>query len=169
MTDTSFNVLFVCTGNSARSVIAEAILNELGAGRFRGYSAGSHPTGRINPFATQVLETLGHPTDDLRSKDWAEFADDGAPEMDFVFTVCDRAAGEVCPVWPGQPISAHWGLPDPAAVEGTDAEISAAFADTYGKMKRRIQMFVNLPMETLDDRSLRRHVSHIGQAQPESS
>lgn len=169
MSASPFNVLFVCTGNSARSVIAEAILNRLGAGRFVAHSAGSHPTGRVNPHALRLLGNLGYPTDELRSKDWAEFAEDGAPDMSFVFTVCDQAAGEVCPVWPGRPITAHWGLPDPAAVAGTEAEIDAAFADTYRKMRSRIETFVNLPMTALDRLAIENRVDEIGQDLSESA
>ena len=134
MANEVFNVLFLCTGNSARSILAESILNQSGAGRFKAYSAGSHPTGQVNPNALNLLKSLNHATEDLRSKDWQEFAGEGAPKMDFVFTVCDQAADEVCPIWPGQPMSAHWGLPDPASVDGTAAEIAAPFAETYRMM-----------------------------------
>ena len=169
MTGDIKNVLFLCTGNSARSIIAEAIMNRVGAGRFRGYSAGSHPTGTVNPHAIALLKALNHPTGDLRSKDWNEFSGPDAPQMDFVFTVCDNAANEVCPIWPGQPISAHWGLPDPAAAEGTDAEIAAAFADTYRMMNNRIEIFVNLPHASLDRLSLQRHLDEVGRTLPESA
>lgn len=169
MADTIRNVLFLCTGNSARSIIGEAIMNRAGAGRFRGFSAGSHPTGKVNPHALKLLQALNHPTGEFRSKDWNEFAVDGAPQMDFVFTVCDQAANEVCPIWPGQPISAHWGLPDPAAVEGTDAEIAAAFAETYRMMNNRIEIFVNLPHESLDRLALQRRLDEMGRDLPRSA
>jgi len=169
MTGDIKNVLFLCTGNSARSIIAEAIMNRVGAGRFHGYSAGSHPTGTVNPHAIALLKALNHPTGDLRSKDWNEFSGPDAPQMDFVFTVCDNAANEVCPIWPGQPMSAHWGLPDPAAAEGTDAEIAAAFADTYRMMNNRIEIFVNLPHASLDRLSLQRHLDEVGRTLPESA
>ena len=162
MTGDIKNVLFLCTGNSARSIIAEAITNRVGGGRFRGYSAGSHPTGTVNPYAIALLKGLNHSTDDFRSKDWNEFSGPDAPQMDFVFTVCDNAANEVCPIWPGQPMSAHWGLPDPAAVEGTDAQIAAAFANTYRMMNNRIEIFVNLPHASLDRPSLKRHLDKVG-------
>jgi len=169
MTGDIKNVLFLCTGNSARSIIAEAIMNRVGAGRFHGYSAGSHPTGTVNPHAIALLKALNHPTGDLRSKDWDEFSGPDAPQMDFVFTVCDNAANEICPIWPGQPMSAHWGLPEPAAVEGTDAEIAAAFADTYRMMNNRIEVFANLPHASLDRLSLQRHLDEVGRTLPESA
>jgi arsenate reductase len=156
------NVLFLCTGNSARSILAEAILNREGAGRFRAFSAGSMPTGQVNQHALALLKKLNHPTDGLRSKSWDEFASQGAPNMDFVFTVCDNAANEVCPIWPGQPMSAHWGVPDPAAVAGSDAEKAAAFADTYRIMSNRIAIFVNLPLASLDRPGLQRRLDEIG-------
>ena len=156
------NVLFLCSGNSARSILAEAILNREGAGRFRAFSAGSMPTGQVNPHALALLKKLNHPTDGLRSKSWDEFASQGAPKMDFVFTVCDNAANEVCPIWPGQPMSAHWGVPDPAAVAGSDAEKAAAFADTYRMMSNRIAIFVNLPLASLDRLGLQRRLDEIG-------
>jgi protein-tyrosine-phosphatase len=156
------NVLFLCTGNSARSILAEAALNALGAGRFKGYSAGSHPTGRVNPFAIELLRQHRLPVDDLRSKAWDEFARPGAPELDFVFTVCDNAAGEVCPVWPGQPMSAHWGVPDPAAVEGSDEDKRRAFFRAWNELANRISMFVNLPMDKLDRMSLQQRLDDIG-------
>ncbi len=137
-----YNVLFLCTGNSARSILAEAILNERGQGRFRAFSAGSHPKGEVHPLALALLNRLGMPTENLRSKPWDEFAAAGAPELDFVFTVCDNAAGEVCPLWPGQPVTAHWGLPDPAAVAGTDVEKAAAFRETFRLLSRRIDLFL---------------------------
>jgi arsenate reductase len=157
-----FNVLFLCTGNSARSILAEAILNRLVAGKFVAYSAGSHPKGEVNPHALTLLERFNYKTDGFRSKAWDEFAQAGAPQLDFVFTVCDNAAGEVCPIWPGQPMTAHWGVPDPAAVEGTDAEIAAAFADAYGRLQNRITAFVNLPLSGLDRLSLQKRLNAIG-------
>ena len=162
MANEIFNVLFLCTGNSARSILAESILNQSGAGRFKAYSAGSHPTGQVNPNALNLLKSLNHATEDLRSKDWQELAGEGAPKMDFVFTVCDQAADEVCPIWPGQPMSAHWGLPDPASVDGTAAEIAAAFAETYRMMNNRIEVFINLPLETLDQLSLGKQLDEMG-------
>jgi arsenate reductase len=160
--DTVYNVLFLCTGNSARSVLAESILNRLGAGRFKAFSAGSHPTGRVNPHAVALLNRLNYATDGLRSKSWDEFAAPGAPGLDFIFTVCDNAAGEVCPIWPGQPMTAHWGIPDPAAVEGSDAEIAAAFADAYRMLERRIGIFTNLPLASLDRLALQKRLDAIG-------
>jgi protein-tyrosine-phosphatase len=162
MSDRVYNVLFLCTGNSARSILGEAIMNREGKGRFRGFSAGSHPRGAVHPFTLDLLRGLGHPVDELRSKPWDEFAEPGAPQLDFVFTVCDDAAKETCPVWPGQPMSAHWGLPDPAAVEGSETERRAAFAETYRMMKNRIAAFTSLPMESLDHLSLQRRVREIG-------
>jgi len=159
-----FNVLFLCTGNSARSILGESILNRVGAGRFKAYSAGSHPKGEVNPHAIQILKSLNHKTDDLRSKPWDEFAAAGAAQLDFVFTVCDDAAGEVCPIWPGQPMTAHWGLPDPAAVTGSEAEIAAAFADAYRMLNNRITIFVNLPMASLDKLTLQKKLDAIGKS-----
>jgi len=156
------NVLFLCTGNSARSIIAECLLERIDGTRFRAFSAGSVPTGAINPYALELLERRNHRTGHLRSKDWNEFAAPGAPVMDFVFTVCGRAAGEVCPVWPGQPISAHWGFSDPAAVEGKEAVIRAAFADTYREIATRIEIFASLPLESLDRLALKRKLDEIG-------
>ena len=156
------NVLFLCTGNSARSIIAESILNRMGAGRFRAYSAGSQPAGRVNPFALNILPQSNYDVSELRSKSWEEFAEPGAPALDFVFTVCDNAANEVCPIWPGQPMSAHWGLPDPAAVEGTDAERALAFADTVRMLTQRISIFVNLPLRELTKLSLQQQLDEIG-------
>ncbi|MDA0786988.1 MAG: arsenate reductase ArsC [Proteobacteria bacterium] len=169
MSSKTYNVLFICTGNSARSILAEAILNRAGNGTFNAFSAGSHPTGAINPNALELLQSLDHPTENLRSKDWQEFAADDAPVLDFTFTVCDNAAGEVCPVWPGQPMSAHWGLPDPAAVTGTKAEIAAAFTETYRMLNNRIEVFVNLPLASLDALSLKNRLDNIGRDQPESA
>ena len=162
MSEKLFNVLFLCTGNSARSILAESILNRLGRGRFQAFSAGSHPAGTVNPHAIALLKRLNHPTEALRSKNWDEFAKPGAPQLDFVFTVCDNAANEVCPVWPGQPMTAHWGLPDPATATGTTAEIAAVFADTYRMLERRIDIFVNLPMKSLDRLSLQKRLDDIG-------
>lgn len=157
-----YNVLFLCTGNSARSIIAEAILNRMAGGKFRAFSAGSQPKGRVHPGALQVLKALGYETSGFRSKSWSEFAAPGAPVMDFVFTVCDNAAGEACPVWPGQPMTAHWGVPDPAAARGNPAEIALAFRDTYRMLNQRIGIFVALPMHNLDKLSLQRRVQEIG-------
>lgn len=156
------NVLFLCTGNSARSIIAEAILNREGMGRFRAYSAGSRPKGEVHPFALQLLHRLNHDTAGMRSKSWDEFARPDAPRMDFVFTVCDQAAAEECPFWPGQPMSAHWGVPDPASAVGNDAERHLAFAETYRMLRNRISIFVNLPMATLDRISLQKNITDIG-------
>ena len=160
--DRPYHVLFLCTGNSARSVLAEAILNHCGGGRFKGYSAGSHPVGRVNPFAIDLLRQANIVTERLRSKSWDEFAAPGAPPLDFVFTVCDNAAGEVCPIWPGQPMTAHWGLPDPAAVSGTDEDKARAFRDTYVMLDRRIGLFTSLPIASLDRLSLGERVREIG-------
>ena len=157
----TYNVLFLCTGNSARSIIAEAILNKIGAGRFHAFSAGSYPKGQVNPHALDMLARLGYDTSRLRSKSWDEFARPGAPALDFVITVCDDAAGEVCPVWPGHPATAHWGMPDPAAVEGTPAEIALAFADTYRMLDHRLTAFANLKMEGLDRLALQSHMADI--------
>jgi arsenate reductase len=163
MPDRLFNVLFLCTGNSARSILAESILRKDGAGRFNAFSAGSQPKGAVNPFALKVLEGLDYPVADLRSKSWDEFAVPGAPSMDFVFTVCDNAAGEACPVWPGQPITAHWGIEDPAAVEGTDLQKEAAFMQAIRYIKNRISAFANLPVDGLDKVSLTARLREIGQ------
>lgn len=156
------NVLFLCTGNSARSLIAEAIINREGLGKFRGFSAGSRPTGAPNPHAIALLEQLNYKTSELRSKTWDEFAGPDAPQMDFVFTVCDSAAAETCPIWPGQPMSAHWGVPDPAAATGSDAEIALSFGETYRMLYNRITIFANLPLEQLDGLSLKRELDAIG-------
>jgi arsenate reductase (thioredoxin) len=169
MSDHVFNVLFLCTGNSARSIIAEAILNRVGSGKFRAFSAGSHPKGEVHPFAVQLLKSLNHDTSFARSKSWEEFAKPGAPEMNFVFTVCDNAANEACPVWPGQPMTAHWGVPDPAAVEGTDAEKHLAFADTYRMLNNRISIFMSLPMASLDRLALQRRLDEIGRKLDQAS
>jgi arsenate reductase len=158
----TYNVLFLCTGNSARSIIAEAILNKTAPGRFQAYSAGSHPKGIVNPHALDMLQRLGHDTNQFRSKAWDEFAAPGAPPLDFVITVCDSAAGEVCPIWPGQPMTAHWGIPDPAAVKGTPSEIVLAFADTYRMLNHRISTFADLKMSGLDRLSLQAHLADIG-------
>jgi protein-tyrosine-phosphatase len=162
MTEKTYNVLFLCTGNSARSILAESVLNRLGRGRFHAYSAGSYPRGAVNPYALDLLRRQNYPVDALRSKSWDEFAAPGAPELDFVFTVCDNAAGEVCPIWPGQPMTAHWGMPDPAAVEGSEAEKRLAFADTMRLLHNRIGVFVSLPLESLDKLSLQNRLRSIG-------
>ncbi len=162
MPDRPYNVLFLCTGNSARSIIAEAILNREGRGQFHAFSAGSHPKGAVNPHAIRLLQRLNHDTSALRSKSWTEFAQPGAPKLDFVFTVCDDAAGESCPVWPGQPMTAHWGIPDPAAAQGTDAEIAVAFSDAYRMLNQRIGIFVALPLSALDTLTLQSRLRDIG-------
>jgi arsenate reductase len=157
-----YNILVLCTGNSARSILAEALFNTLGAGRFKAYSAGSHPTGRVNPFAIEQVQALGYPVNELRSKSWDEFAQPDAPQMDFVVTVCDNAAGEVCPLWPGQPVTAHWGFPDPAAVEGTVEQKRAAFGQTLRQIRNRVQLFLSLPLETLDRMAIESRMRAIG-------
>ena len=157
-----YNILVLCTGNSARSIMGEALFNTLGAGRFKAYSAGSHPSGRVNPFAIEQVRALGYPVDGLRSKSWDEFALPGAPQMDFIVTVCDNAAGEVCPIWPGHPITAHWGFADPAAVEGSDEVKSAAFAQTLRQIRNRVQLFLSLPLETLDRLAIENRMREIG-------
>lgn len=166
MADARPHVLFLCTGNSARSILAESILNRVGAGRFQGHSAGSFPTGRVNPHALDLLRRLDYPTEELRSKSWDEFAQPGAPTLDFIFTVCDNAAGEVCPLWPGRPVSAHWGVPDPASVEGSEADKRRAFEAAYQALRARIESFVKLPFATLDPPALQRRLAEIGQAAP---
>jgi arsenate reductase len=158
----TYNVLFLCTGNSARSILAEAILNRIGGETFRAYSAGSDPKGKVNPYALALLERLDYPTAGLRSKSWSEFSQPDAPRLDFIFTVCDNAANEVCPVWPGQPMTAHWGIPDPAAVSGEEKKIVAAFRDAYLSMQRRIELFAGLPIKSLDRMSLKRKLDDIG-------
>jgi protein-tyrosine-phosphatase len=162
MADRPYNVLFLCTGNSARSILSEAILNARGAGRFRAYSAGSHPTGHVNPYALQLLERMGLATEGLRSKSWDEFAAPGAPPLDFVFTVCDNAAGEVCPYWPGQPMTAHWGVPDPAAAAGSEVAKTGAFRDAFRVLERRISLFTSLPIASLDKMTLTARIRDIG-------
>lgn len=164
MTQEHFNVLFLCTGNSARSILAEACLNREGRGRFTAYSAGSHPKGDVHPMAIELLKRANYDTSGMRSKSWDEFAVPGAPKMDFVFTVCDSAAAEACPVWPGQPMTAHWGVPDPAAVEGTETERALAFADAYRMLNNRISIFVNLPITSLDRLALQKRISEIGKS-----
>jgi protein-tyrosine-phosphatase len=156
------NVLFLCTHNSARSIIAEAIINQLGKGNFKGYSAGSMPSGKVQPLAIEMLSKLGYDTSTLRSKSWEEFATPDAPPLDFVFTVCDNAAIEVCPIWPGQPMTAHWGLPDPSAVQGSNVERALVFADTHRMLYQRIGIFTNLPLTALDELSLQRRLDEIG-------
>jgi arsenate reductase len=156
------NVLFLCTGNSARSIMAEAIINRLGLGKFKGYSAGSMPSGKVHPMALELLNRLNYDTSNARSKSWEEFAAPGAPALDFVFTVCDNAANEVCPIWPGQPMSAHWGVPDPVAFKGDEAQRALAFADTYRMLNNRIGIFTSLPLTSLDKISLQRRLDDIG-------
>ena len=160
------NVLFLCTGNSARSIMAEALMNRLGAGKFKAWSAGSMPKGEVHPRTLELLRTHRYPVEEFRSKSWEEFSGPDAPKLDFVFTVCDNAANEVCPIWPGQPMTAHWGVPDPAAAEGNDAEVSLAFADAYRMLNNRISIFLNLPMAKLDRMSLQSRLNEIGQAKP---
>jgi protein-tyrosine-phosphatase len=163
--DEVFNVLFLCTGNSCRSIMAEAIMNRAGRGRFRAFSAGSMPTGTVNPHAIALLKQMHHDTSELRSKSWEEFTravNPDAPDLDFVFTVCDNAAGEVCPIWPGQPMTAHWGVPDPALAEGSDAQVAVVFADTYRMLNNRISLFMNLPMASLDRLALQKRLDEIG-------
>jgi arsenate reductase len=160
--DQPFNVLFLCTGNSARSIMAEAILNKIGAGRFRAHSAGSHPKGQVHPETIRLLQSLGHDTSGFRSKSWNEFTKPGAPQFDFVFTVCDNAAAEACPVWPGQPMTAHWGVPDPAEATGNEAEIALAFKDAYRMLNQRIGIFTSLPLCSLDQLTLQNKLKEIG-------
>ena len=162
LTDRLYNVLFLCTGNSARSIIAEALMNQWGRGKFRGFSAGSHPKGVVHPIALALLQRMNLPTDGLRSKSWDEFAAPGAPPLDFVFTVCDNAAAEACPYWPGQPMTAHWGIPDPAAVAGTPEEIDRAFRDAFVTLGRRINLFLSLPLASLDSLAIKKEIDRIG-------
>lgn len=167
MTDRPYNVLFLCTGNSARSILAEALVNHWGRGKFRGFSAGSHPKGQVHPIALELLERLNLPTEGLRSKDWSEFAVPGAPHLDFVFTVCDNAAAEVCPVWPGQPMTAHWGVPDPAAVAGDEKKKWLAFREAFNALENRIKIFMSFPIASLDKMKLQEKLDAIGKAMPE--
>lgn len=162
MSNRAYNVLFLCTGNSARSILAEALLNALGKGNFRAHSAGSHPKGEVHPLALEQIERAGFPSQECRSKSWDEFAGPGAPQMDFVFTVCDNAANEICPVWPGHPVTAHWGIPDPAAVEGSVEEQQKAFLKAFLQLQTRINLFLSLPIESLDKLSLQGRLSDIG-------
>lgn len=169
MADRIYNVLFLCTGNSARSQLAECLLNRLGQGRFKAFSAGSHPTGKVHPLALELLRRRNHDVEHLRSKDWDEFAAKDAPVMDFVITVCDKAAGEVCPVWPGQPMTAHWGFTDPAAAEGTEAQRMVAFSEVYRELNTRLEIFVNLPIDQLDRLALQRHLRALGTREAEET
>lgn len=162
MPDKTFNILILCTGNSARSILGECLINRLGEGRFKGYSAGSTPTGQVNPFALKLLQEKGYDTAGQRSKSWDDFAEEGAPQIDFVFTVCDNAAGEVCPVWPGHPAKAHWGIPDPAAAVGSDADKMAAFRTAYDQLEQRIKAFMALDLEKLNDSALAAELTAIG-------
>jgi arsenate reductase (thioredoxin) len=165
MSKSVYNVLFLCTGNSARSIIAEAILNREGRGRFKAFSAGSHPKGAVNPYALDLLRKFNHDVSAMRSKSWGEFAQTGSADLDFVFTVCDNAAGEACPLWPGQPITAHWGVPDPAAAQGSAVEIALAFRNTYRMLERRIELFLALPIEKLDRLVLTTRLKAIGRSE----
>ena len=169
MSNKIYNVLFLCTGNSARSIIAEALINYWGRGKFRGFSAGSQPTGQVNPLALQTLQRMRIPASDPRSKSWDEFAATDAPELDFVFTVCDNAAGEVCPVWPGQPMNAHWGIDDPAAVTGDATKKALAFRNAFNELEHRIKIFTSLPLASLDQVRLQQQLDQIGQSQPVES
>ena len=164
MTERVYNVLFLCTGNSARSILAESILNRLGQGRFHAFSAGSHPNGQVNPFALELLKRLDYPTEGLRSKSWDEFATPASPHFDFIITVCDNAAGETCPVWLGKPTTAHWGIPDPASVQGTDIDKKAAFNQAFKSMETRIRLLLSLPIATLDQLRLKQEMAAIGKA-----
>jgi len=166
--DRLYNVLFLCTGNSARSILAESLLNRLGSERFHAFSAGSHPKGKVHPLALKLLNEEGLPTVGLRSKSWDEYAAPGAPRIDFIFTVCDNAAAEVCPIWPGRPTTSHWGIPDPAAVEGTEAERADAFRTALQELKMRIERFVNLQIGSLDERALKKKLDEIGQTSAET-
>jgi len=167
--DRTYNVLFLCTGNSARSILAESLLNHWGKGKFRGFSAGSFPKGQVHPISVALLKQLNLPTEGLRSKSWDEFAAPGTPPLDFVFTVCDNAAGEVCPIWPGKPMTAHWGVPDPAAVEGTDTEKWQAFREALRALESRIKLFISLPIATLDTMTLKSRLQSIGKATLDSN
>jgi arsenate reductase (thioredoxin) len=169
MSDRSFNVLFLCTANSARSILGESILNHLGHGRFRAFSAGSHPKGQVNPYAVDQLASMGFPTADLHSKSWDVFAAAGAPHMDFVFTVCDDAAGEACPIWPGQPMTAHWGIADPAAAGGSEIDRRAAFRAAFAALENRIRLFISLPFEALDRMALQQRLDAIGVRTPSTA
>ena len=162
MTEKIYNVLVLCTGNSARSIMAESLINTMGRGRFQAYSAGSHPTSKVNPFAIEQVASTGYATDNLRSKSWDEYAQPDAPQMDFIITVCDNAAGEVCPLWLGQPVSAHWGFEDPAAVEGTEETKRAAFNKVFHQIMRRVQLLVNLPLTVFDKTTIKREIQAIG-------
>jgi protein-tyrosine-phosphatase len=162
MAEHPLNVLFLCTGNSARSIMAEAILNRAGQGRFRAFSAGSQPKGQVHPYAIDLLRKLNYDVSRMRSKSWLEFSASDAPRLDFVFTVCDNAAAETCPLWPGQPMTAHWGIPDPAEAVGSEAQVRLAFADAFRMLNNRIEIFVNLPMKSLDQLSLQRRLDEIG-------
>jgi protein-tyrosine-phosphatase len=166
MADRPYNVLFLCTGNSARSILAETLMNQWGQGRFRGFSAGSHPKGTVHPIALQLLKKMNLPIEGLRSKSWDEFAAPDAPPLDFVFTVCDNAAGEVCPYWPGQPTTAHWGVPDPAAVEGSDTDKWLAFRDAFRMLDNRIKIFASLPLDSFDRMKLKERLDAIGRSRP---
>lgn len=167
--DRPYNVLFLCTGNSARSIMGEAIINRVGGGKFKGFSAGSMPKGEVHPLTLSLLNKLNYDTSAMRSKSWEEFAAPGAPELDFVFTVCDNAANEVCPIWPGQPMTAHWGVPDPVEVQGTDVEKTLAFADTYRMLNNRISIFTSLPLSSLDGLSLQKQLDDIGRSKADST
>jgi protein-tyrosine-phosphatase len=169
MAERTYNVLFLCTGNSARSILGESIVNQLGQGRFRGFSAGSQPKGEVHPYALELLRSLRFPTDGLSSKSWDVFATAGAPQMDFIFTVCDDAAGEACPVWPGHPMTAHWGVPDPAAVQGSEIERRAAFRQAFAALENRIKIFLSLPIARLDRMTLQARLDAIGRQPPAAS
>jgi protein-tyrosine-phosphatase len=167
--DRPYNVLFLCTGNSARSIMGEAIINRVGAGKFKGYSAGSMPKDQVHPLTLNLLGRLNYDTSAMRSKSWEEFTAPGAPELDFVFTVCDNAANETCPIWPGQPMTAHWGVPDPVEVQGTDVEKTLAFADTYRMLNNRIGIFTSLPLSSLDELSLQKQLDDIGRSKTDTT
>ena len=169
MSDRTFNILFLCTGNSARSILADSIVTHLGAGRFKGFSAGSQPKWLVHPYALDLLASLGFPASGMHSKSWEVFAASGAPHMDFVFTVCDSAAGEACPIWPGQPMTAHWGVPDPAAVEGSELDKRAAFREAFTALENRIRLFMSLPFASLDRMALQQRLDAIGRKSPGSA